>query len=173
MRELLTHPYVMCFAGGFLLAVIILGSFMWNLFTKKRSLSREVKKLKESLATKFSIEAESTERLKNDAEEVRKANENLRISVQTLKQKPKRQEVWTLQVYDRTVEKMRAKAPGFAAAWQQYMEEAEQEIDQSLTGKIPFIAKLIRPSSQAALPAAAVAEEAEEVVLQDPEEDLS
>ena len=154
MKDLLGNLFVLGFLLGLLLCLITVLNIWW----RNRTIARENRRLKDSLSTKFSIEAESSERIKKDLEALRKENENLRISVQTWMQKPKREDLRLLHVYDRAISKMQEKAPGFAQAWLVYLREAEQEIDETTTGKVPFLARLMRPSSAPSLPRSTSAE---------------
>lgn len=111
------------------------------------SLINEKHKLKQHLQIQLEIESESKERQKKTLEKVKEENENLRTSVQTLRLKPKREEIILLQVYDRAIHIMHERAPGFAPTWENTLKEAKTEIEQANKGIIPFIRKVIHPSS--------------------------
>ncbi len=148
MPEFLTHPFTLGLALGMLLSLTFVVNVLWRSFV----IRKENQKLKDSLSTKFSIEAESTERMKKDFEGLKKENENLRITVEKLMQKPKREDIRLLQVYDRAIAAMQEKAPGFAQAWQVYLRESEESMEGILTGKLPFVGRRSRPASTKALP---------------------
>ena len=93
------------------------------------------------------LDAEANENRKNQLEKFRQENENLRITVQTLRDKPGRKEVELLHIYDKALQSMFQNAPGFAPAWQTTVKEAEQEVTQYQKGIIPFLKKVIRPSA--------------------------
>ena len=53
-----------------------------------------------------------------EMEALKKDNENLRISVKTLGQKPGRAELRQFNIYDNALRKMMLQAPGFSSAWE-------------------------------------------------------
>jgi len=111
------------------------------------TLKNEKHKLKQHLQIQLEIESESKERQKKNLEQLKEANENLRTSVQTLRQKPRREEIILLQIYDRAIHIMQEKAPGFAPTWENTIKEAKTEIDKANRGVVPFIRRIIHPSS--------------------------
>ena len=62
--------------------------------------------------------------------------------VQVLNQKPGRQELRQAQIYQKAVEIMFEKSPGFAPAWQITLKEAEEEMKNAERGIIPFIKRM-------------------------------
>jgi hypothetical protein len=110
-------------------------------------LKNEKNKLKQHLQIQLEIESESKERQKQTLEKLREENENLRTSVQTLRLKPRREEIILLQIYDRAIHIMQERAPGFAPTWEGTLKEAKTEIDKANRGVIPFIRRVIHPSS--------------------------
>jgi hypothetical protein len=110
-------------------------------------LKNEKNKLKQHLQIQLEIESESKERQKQTLEKLREENENLRTSVQTLRLKPRREEIILLQIYDRAIHIMQERAPGFAPTWEGTLKEAKTEIDKANRGVIPFIRRVINPSS--------------------------
>ena len=72
--------------------------------------------------------------------------DNLRNMVQILNQKPGRREIRQFFIYQKAIDIMFEKAPGFAPAWQLTLKEAEAEYDRSEKGIIPFF-KRMAPSS--------------------------
>ena len=77
---------------------------------------------------------------------LKKENENLRISVQTLGQKPGRAEIRLLNIYDNALRKMQMGAPGFSSAWEMSLQEAETEYEANETGFKSIIRKVFKPS---------------------------
>ncbi len=110
-------------------------------------LKNEKHKLKQHLQIQLEIESESKEMQKKKFEKIKDENENLRTSVQTLRIKPRREEIILLQVYDRAIHIMQERAPGFAPTWENTLKEAKTEIDKANRGIVPFIRRVIRPSS--------------------------
>ena len=120
---------------------------------KNISLKNEMTKLREHLQTQLEIESEKKELQKKKLEQLKSENENLRITAQTLKLKPKREEMILLQIYDRAVHIMLERAPGFGPTWENTLKEAKKEIDQANKGIIPFIKRVIHPSAHPVLTA--------------------
>ncbi|MGB3778895.1 MAG: hypothetical protein WA960_11105 [Tunicatimonas sp.] len=110
---------------------------------KRNSLRKEIGTLKNHLQNKMEIEAEATEGRRLEIDRLKKENENLRITNQTLAQKPGRREVMNLHVYQRAIAIMTESAQGFAPMWQRALREAEAEQNQSDQGGSSFIRKII------------------------------
>jgi hypothetical protein len=55
-----------------------------------------------------------------------------------MSQKATRKEMTRLQIYERGIEIMSLKAPGFAPAWQTALQESEEEFDKIFFGFNPF-----------------------------------
>ncbi len=119
-------------------------------------LKKELKKLKEHLHTKLEIDAEATEDRKSKFNKLKEENENLRVSLQTVNNKPGRKEVRQFHIYQKALDIMFEKAPGFAPAWQNALKEGELEMKNIDKGIFPFIKRLsgggIGDSSQEPLP---------------------
>lgn len=106
-------------------------------------LKKEIGKLKQHIQTKLEIEAESNERRKKEIDELKKQIENLRISLQSYSEKPGRKDIKQLHLYQKAVEILTEKAPGFAQSWQSALKDGEEEMRKIDLGRIPFIKKLI------------------------------
>ena len=131
---------------GFGVGVIII-FFIWvNGLFKRRTLKKEIKELKAHLHTQMEINAKGNTGSQKELESLKKKNENLRITVATLKNKPGRADLRTLYVYDKAIHKMYEKSPGFAGAWESFLRDADEEIQQTEKGKTPLIRKIFRPS---------------------------
>lgn len=107
-----------------------------------RELTQNVAKLREHLHTKLEIDSAENERRKKTIEELKEERDNLRNMIQVLNQKPGRQELRQAQVYQKAIEIMFEKAPGFAPAWQITLKEAEEEVQQAERGLIPFLKRM-------------------------------
>ena len=116
-----------------------------------RKLKKEIEKLKQHIQTKLDIESESNEKRKNEIDELKKQNENLRISLQAYSDKPGRKEIKQLHLYQKAVEILTEKAPGFAQSWQSALKDGEEEMRKIDLGSIPFIKKLL-PGRSAVAP---------------------
>jgi hypothetical protein len=142
MEELIKHPFTIGLGVGVVLAVATWFSGVWN----RRQLRRELKELQRHLNVQMNITTKGHEEMNRELESLRQQNENLRVTVSTLQQKPGRAEVRTLQVYDRAVNLMQKRAPGFAPVWQQVMDEAEEEMARNEGGLGKLLKKVFRPS---------------------------
>ena len=138
------HPFLLGLVAG-LIAVL----FVWARgLLRRRDLNREMARLKESLYTKMQIDAKGHMARESELEQLRKANENLRITVRSLQGKPGRAEIRQLHVYDRAIHSMLARAPGFAPTWEMVLKEAEDEIAQTETGVAAFMRKVFAPGKR-------------------------
>ena len=79
-------------------------------------------------------------------DKIKQERDNLRNMVQVLNQKPGRQELRQVQVYQKAIEIMFEKSPGFAPAWQITMKEAEEEMKRAERGIIPFFKRMTSSS---------------------------
>lgn len=136
VTTLLSNPYV----SGLLIAIIF---FLYiRSLMKIRQMGQDTRKLREHLHTKLEIDSADNERRKADAEKLTQERDNLRNMVQVLNQKPGRQELRQAQVYQKAVEIMFEKSPGFAPAWQITLKEAEEEMKNAERGIIPFLKRM-------------------------------
>jgi hypothetical protein len=147
--ELLKHPFFWGFAMGAALAVVV-----WRAaFMKQRLLKKEIKDLKaevddlnKHLNRQMKITAKGSEELERELAALKEQNENLRVNLGSLDQKAGRAEIKTLQIYDRAIATMNEKAPGFGAAWEGAIKEAESELRDAEGGLVKFFKKVVRPS---------------------------
>lgn len=109
----------------------------------KRRHKREMLQVKNMVSQKMDLEYESITKLRSDVERLKKQNENLRISLRAYSQKPNRKEMAQLQMYQRAIDIMNMKAPGFAPAWQLALKESEEEMDKVFLGLHPFVKKVV------------------------------
>lgn len=142
ISDILTNPFLrgLCIGLAVALFFLIRGWF------KSRELRSSLKKLREHLHTKLEIDAAENERRKEEMDKVKQERDNLRNMVQVLNQKPGRQELRQVQVYQKAIEIMFEKSPGFAPAWQITMKEAEEEIKRAERGIIPFFKRMTTSS---------------------------
>ena len=122
---------------------IALWLFFWiRSMLRIRELTNNVRKLREHLHTKLEIDSAENERRKQEIEKLKQERDNLRNMVQVMNQKPGRQELRQAQVYQRAIDIMFEKAPGFAPAWQITLKEAEEEMQNAERGIIPFFKRM-------------------------------
>jgi len=143
ITNILTNPFLRGLTIGLLVALIL-----WvRGLLKTRELNGNLKKLREHLHTKLEIDSAENERRKEEMEKTKQERDNLRNMVQVLNQKPGRQELRQVQVYQKALEIMFEKSPGFAPAWQITAREAEEELQRAERGIIPFFKRLTTSSS--------------------------
>jgi len=111
-----------------------------------RIYKRELREYKEHLNRQMKITDEGNKNIEKEIAQYKKENENLRISVKSLGQKPGRAELRLLNIYDVALRKMMLKAPGFSSAWEVSLQEAEREYEENETGLKSIIKKVFRPS---------------------------
>ena len=97
------------------------------------------------------IESAGVNKLKAENEELKKANENLRITNAALAQKPGRAEVQRLQIYQKAVDRLIINSPGFGAAWQSALKESEDEFEKIYSGTQAFWKKILPGRTNAKL----------------------
>jgi hypothetical protein len=136
--EIFANPFLRGLFIGMLIAAIL-----WvRGWLKAREMNANMKKLREHLHTKLEIDSAENERRKEDFDKIKQERDNLRNMVQVLNQKPGRQELRQVQVYQKAIEIMFEKSPGFAPAWQITVKDAEEEIKQAERGIIPFFRRM-------------------------------
>jgi hypothetical protein len=112
----------------------------------------EVNRLKRHLADKLELEADATSRLRQDLQELKQQNENLRIKVANLNQFPDKRLQRELEIYARAERFMISSSPGFPAVWEEAKRSAIGDLEQEETGRsLPkrvFNALLNRPLSR-------------------------
>ena len=152
LMTFLFKPFFLGLYAGLIACIIV---YIRTRF-RMHELKAELKKLKQHLHTKLEIDAEATEDKKNKIEKLKEENENLRVSLQSVNTKPGRKEVRQFHIYQKALDIMFEKAPGFAPAWQNALREGEAEMKKIDKGFIPFIKKLsggsISDSGQDSLP---------------------
>lgn len=146
MTEFFSKP-LNTFAVGLLIGLgIAVYTWLKGLF-RWRQLREDRDELKDHLRRQMAINDKGNQKVLEEAEQLRRENENLRITVATLKAKPGRAELQLLQTYDRAVRLMHQKAPGFGPAWESVMSEAQKELEQTDKGLAAFVRRALRPST--------------------------
>lgn len=137
--------------AGLIIALITYIVMAVKLKGAKSAAEKENARLRQMLSDRMELESEGVARLKKENEELRKNNENLRISMQTYAQKPGRKELQRLTVYQTAVDRLIINSPGFGAAWQAALKESEDEFEKTYTGVQAFIRKMIPLKTDAQL----------------------
>jgi len=139
ITTILGNPFAKGLALGIVFCIII---FIRG-FLRRRELSIEVSRLRNHLHTKLEIDSGENERRKNEINTLKQERDNLRITVQSLNQKPGRKEIRQYYIYQTALDMMFEKAPGFAPAWQITLKEAERVFDDSEKGVVPLLKRLM------------------------------
>lgn len=139
INAIISNPFAKGLALGILFCIII---FIRG-FLRRRELSLEVSRLRTHLHTKLEIDSGENERRKNEIETLKQERDNLRITVQSLNQKPGRKEIRQYYIYQTALDMMFEKAPGFAPAWQITLKEAENTFAESEKGVVPLLKRLM------------------------------
>ena len=133
--------------------LMVLGSvaFGWLIsyiffLLKARKYKKELSEYKEHLNRHLKLTEDGNQQREKSLEQLRKENENLKVSIKTLGQKPGRSEIRLLNIYDSAVRKMMLKAPGFSSAWEISLQESEKEYKDSERGIKTIFRKVLGPS---------------------------
>jgi hypothetical protein len=105
-------------------------------------LRKEIETLKSYLNTQMSINSKGYEELRREVETLRKQNENLRVTVATLSNKPGRTELKTLHIWDKALRSLVVTSPGFAPAWEIALAEAQKSVEETDTGVKALVRKV-------------------------------
>lgn len=100
--------------------------------------SRELRRYKAMLADKLELERSQITGLSAERDRLLKDNENLRVKVQQLNERPDNKLQRDLEVYARAEKQMKINAPGFAGAWELAKEGAHHQIaDEEKGNSLP------------------------------------
>ena len=125
--ELFSHPFVWGLLIGLFLLVLSLYSH-WKT-------SREFAHYKRHLSSKLEFDSDLQQKMKSDQERLSSENENLRIQVATLKEKPDQRISHELELMSRAESQMLLSAPGFGAAWEAAKQKAHEEMIEEEQGR--------------------------------------
>ncbi|MCG6929707.1 MAG: hypothetical protein LJE64_04055 [Desulfofustis sp.] len=144
---LISNPFAKGLAIGLAICIII----YIRGFLRRNELTKEINRLRSHLHTKLEIDSTENERRKAELERLKQERDNLRITVQSLNQKPGRKEIRQYFIYQTALDIMFEKAPGFAPAWQITLKEAEGLFEKSEKGMVPLLKRLMptTPDKQA------------------------
>lgn len=146
LQEIIKQPFVWGLAIGLALTIIALKSGFSHrirLSRDVRRLENELRDLENHLNTQLKINAQGNQTQQEELEELRRQNENLRVSIASLQSKPGRGEIRQYQVTETAVRLMREQAPGFAPAWEKALRQAESEVEASESGLKRLVRKVI------------------------------
>jgi len=132
----------------YIIAALAVGWFLSYIKSRfeVRRYKKELKEYQEHLNRQMKLTNEGSQSLEKELATLKKENENLRISIQTLGQKPGRAELRLLNIYDAALRKMMLQAPGFSSAWEISLRESEKEYEENERGFKSIIKKVFGPS---------------------------
>ena len=150
----LSNPFWWGLAVG-----LVLIFFVWqgkisairNLKKENKRVEKEVTELQSHLNTQLKINASGNQTLTQERDELKEQNENLRVNIATLQQKPEKTELRQLNITEAAVSKMREQAPGFATAWEQALRSAEDDYARAENGFARLFKKVSRRSPDKAV----------------------
>lgn len=128
---------------GFIPMLIILIIQLVKKGKQAKEHKQEIARLKAMLTDRMDLESEGLGKLKNELDELKAQNENLRISLRTYSQRPNRKELSRLQVYQQAVDRLTINSPGFGPIWQSAIKESEAEFEKTFFGLQPFIRRAV------------------------------
>jgi hypothetical protein len=129
------------FALGLIFALLVWLAGVW----RRRELRADVRRLHQHLHTQMEISHEGNDARRRDLDRLRVENENLRVSIKAWQQKPGRQELRQLLVYDAAVRRLLETTPGFSMAWEAAVREAEAHMERTERGFLAFTRRIILP----------------------------
>jgi len=150
-EEIRMQNFLIGLGIGIVLAIVLVVIMSTKRHREVLATNKETERLKRMLTDRMDLESEGLAKLKEQNEELKKQNENLRISLSTYSQKPGRKEVARLQIYQLAVDRLTINSPGFGAAWQAALKESENEFQKTYVGVQPFIKRLIPIKTDAAV----------------------
>ncbi len=145
-QEIIKHPFV----WGLLLGLLIAGFVLKNAVASKMQLKREIKRIEgerremqSHLNTQMKITATGSESLTKELETLKVQNENLRVNLAALQNKPDKIEQRQFRMQEMAVTSMREQAPGFAGAWEKAMRQAESDMESAESGFSKLVRKVV------------------------------
>lgn len=153
LNEFIRNPFVTGLLIGLVVALFVwIRGYMVQRSKKAEATERiealrsEISKLQNHLHMQMEIGAKGNEAIRQDVDELKRQNDNLKGVVAALKSKPGRSELRTLHLYEKAIRLMNARAPGFGPVWESVMVDAEAEIKKEESGLLSWIRKPFLPS---------------------------
>ncbi|CAN5499584.1 hypothetical protein BH23VER1_BH23VER1_24940 [soil metagenome] len=126
LTTVVQHPAFWGFLLGFLFFVL---SFVGHWKTK-----RELRRFQKHLGDKLELEARQYDMVRKEKDGLLKENENLRLRIGQIVEKPEQKLARDLEVLTRAEKRLMIHAPGFAPAWESAKAEAHRELDSEANG---------------------------------------
>jgi len=127
LLNLLSQP----FTWGLAIGLVLFGLCFVALFKTKR----EFRRYKKMLSDKMELDAEQVSKTKAEIARLAKENENLRLKLGQLGEKPDAKFERELEILARAEKAMMINAPGFAPAWETAKAAAAEELAEEAAGK--------------------------------------
>lgn len=146
---ILAHPFTWGLLAGLAACFMVWRAGHVKRSEQKRDIKRlnaELSDLNRHLGQQMKITAAGNQSVNEELEALRQKNENLRVSIATLQQKPGKAEARMLQVYDRAVHLLLERAPGFAPAWESAVRDAEAHVADAESGLTKLVRRVTRPA---------------------------
>lgn len=118
--------FLIVFGIGLVLGLV----FAFLSWMKNLGLKKEIRKLNETI----SMQAQAFTPAAAELEKLKEKKHNQAASIAILKQQPSQTEMSELRIICKAYRRMVAQAPGFAAAWQNAIDEAKREDDEENKG---------------------------------------
>ncbi len=131
------------FAYGVGLGLLAACVVAFNGWRRRRELEQQVQRLHSHLHDQMEITHEGAKQIKVELEQLRLENENLRVTLQTWKQKPDRRELHQLLVYDEAMRRVVSSVPGFSAYWENALKESEEQMARADRGLVAFARRIL------------------------------
>ncbi len=129
--------------AGLIIAALVAFYFSLKIGKLNDAKNKEVQKYKDMLSDRMELEAEGLKKVREENEELKKMNENLRVSLLALRDKPGRKEMQRLQILQKAADRLTLNSPGFGPVWQAALKESEDEFQKVYSGFLPFIKRHI------------------------------
>ena len=101
--------------------------FVWSAWSHLKTKS-ELRRYRKHLSDKLELEARQYELMRKEKEALAKENENLRLRVGQISEKPDQKVMRDLEILARAEKRMMMQAPGFAPAWEAAKAAAADEV---------------------------------------------
>jgi hypothetical protein len=147
LKEFFSYHFVWGLCLGLLFAVLS----VWGHFKTKR----EYRRYRRHLSDKLELEARQYELIRKEKETLTRENENLRLRIGQLNEKPDQKQSRELEIFARAQKTMMVQAPGFAGAWENAKTAAAEEMSAEDQGRsLPkrIFSRLFGAGTREALP---------------------
>ena len=145
-QEIIKSHFVWGLALGLLVAAFILKNAIGAKMNLRREIKRiegEKREMQSHLNTQMKITATGSDSLSKEIETLKAQNENLRVNLAALQNKPDKSEQRQFRMQEIAISSMREQAPGFAGAWEKAMRQAEAEMASAESGFSKLVRKVV------------------------------